>query len=92
MKQNAFLVWQADRTNVHKKWEYKELCRHVRHAARIDKEKWMDDVMRHTGDDMKRTRLGDFFKKLRKLMGKNTLETLLLLMRMVSNCPMAKTG
>ena len=30
------------RTNVHKKQEYKELCKHVRHAVRIDKEKWID--------------------------------------------------
>ena len=48
--------------------------------------------MKHMEDDMKRNRPGDFFRKLRKLMGKKTLETLLLWMRMVSNCPMTKTG
>ena len=36
-KRNAFLVWQADRTNVHKKREYKELCKHVRHAVGLIK-------------------------------------------------------
>ena len=54
----------------------------------IDKEKWIDDVMRHMEDDMKRNRLGE----VRKLMVRKNKETLLLLMRMVSNCPMAKTG
>ena len=36
-KQNAFLVWQADRTNVYKKRECKELFKYVRHAVGLIK-------------------------------------------------------
>ena len=61
-KRNAFLVGQTDRTNVHKEQEYRELCKHVRHAFRIDKEKWIDGVRRYMKENMKRNRLGDFLK------------------------------
>ena len=35
-----------------------------------DKEKWLDGVMDEMEEDMKRRRLGSFYKKMRRLNGK----------------------
>ena len=69
-KRKAFLIWQEDRKNEHKRQEYRGLCKYVRRSVRADKEKWIDGMMKGMEEDMKRNRLGNFFKKLKNLMGK----------------------
>ena len=62
-KRRAFSRWQEDRTDPQRTETYKALRKQVTSA----KEKWLDGVMDEMEEDMKRHRLGDFYKKMRRL-------------------------
>ena len=69
-KRMAFIRWQEDRTHPQRTETYKALRKQVRRAVTSDKEKWLDGVMDEMEEDMKRHRLGDFYKKMRRLNSK----------------------
>ena len=69
-KRMAFIRWQEDRTDPQRTETYKALRKQVRRAVTSDKEKWLDGVMDEMEEDMKRHRLGNFYKKMRRLNSK----------------------
>ena len=66
----AFIRWQEDRTDSQRTETYKALRKQVRRAVTSDKEKWLNEVMDEMEEDMKRHRLGNFYKKMRRLNNK----------------------
>ena len=68
-KKRAFIRWQEHRSDVEKRKEYADFCKRVRRAAKSDKEKWLDEMMRDMEEDMRCNRQGRFFKKMKRLMG-----------------------
>ena len=49
---------------------YQALCKSVRQALKVDKEKWLEEEMRETEEDIRRRRHGNFFRRIR-----NAVET-----------------
>ena len=52
-KRTAFQRWQEHPTNVEKRKEYRDLCKKVRQALKVDKEKWLKDEMTETEKDIR---------------------------------------
>ena len=71
-KRLAFARWQNQRTCVEKRKHYVALCKLVRQAVKRDKEEWWDANMAAMEEDLRRSRQGDFFKKLKRLSGSKT--------------------
>ena len=67
LKCMAFRRWQEHRLNVEKRKEYRDLCKRVQQALRVDKEKWIEEEMKEMEEDIRRHRHGNFFRRMRKL-------------------------
>ena len=61
----TFQRWQEYCTDVEKRKGYQALCKSVRQALKVDKEKWLEEEMREMEEDIRRHRHGNFFRRIR---------------------------
>ena len=55
-KRRAFRRWQKHHTDVEKRKGYQALCKRVRQALKVDKEKWLEEEMREMEEFIRRHR------------------------------------
>ena len=71
----AFQRWQEHCTDVEKRKDYQALCKSVRQALKVDKEKWLEVEMREMEEDIRRHRHGNFFRRMRRLTSSGVIPT-----------------
>ena len=74
-KRKAFVDWQEERTDMERHKEYVARCTQVRRAVKQDREQWWAGQLTEMESDLRQNRLGDFFKKMKRLNGSKVIPT-----------------
>ena len=59
--------------------KYQALCKRVKQALRVDKERWIEEERKEIEEDIKCNRHGNFFRRMRKLTNSRVIPTNIIL-------------